>query len=101
MKIILSLFCICFSLYAVLFSFSNTEDGRKYEVYNFEIIANEYKMASKNGADERALTHIFNRRYIIGGVKSLVISLFNIDGYKSASDNFDTFNQYYMLQSSN
>jgi hypothetical protein len=97
MKIFLSLFCVCFSFYALLLSFSHTENGRKYEVYNFEIIANEYKIASKNGADERALTHIFNRRYIIGGTKSLFINLFKVDGYKPALDNFNDFKQDYKL----
>lgn len=88
---------LLFSSFAVLFAFSTTEDGRafmsKYEVYNYELISTEYKLVKKNGGDERALKHIFNRKQKITGIQSIYISVFNIDGYKKYSTDYDLFSK--------
>jgi len=82
---------LVFSIFAVLTTFSNTEYGRSFAVYDYELVSSEYKLVKKNGGDERSFKHIFNRKNKIGGIKSLYISLFNIDGYKKYSTDYQDF----------
>lgn len=90
---ILSILSIIFSLFAVGISYSNTESGRQYSVYDYELVSTKYKMAKKNNAPDDVLLHIFNRKTKIGGIQSLFISFFSVDGYKLYSKDFKAFKE--------
>ena len=97
MSRILSILSIIFSLFAVGISYANTEDGRQYTVYDYELVSYEYNMAKKNNAPDDVLFHIFNRKREIGGIQSLFISFFSVDGYKPYSRDFKAFKESFIV----
>jgi hypothetical protein len=91
MKLLLPIFALCFSLYAALFSYASTKEGRVHTYYAVSPVQAERDVLLTNDAPEKVLRHSFKRKRIIGGVQGLLIGWLSIEGYRPAVDTYEIF----------